>query len=193
MLFIELHLGVSAMSILGVIGKLDEVEGEEARFYAYIGLCVSSAAGIEHTLFQCFNSAAKLTEPDAVKKFYKDVRFQRKRELTDIAVRSIFTNPPITKIWNGIIEEIKDVCGPDGARNLVSHNPLSLDFFINKSDEDFAPIMELSVSQNQKLVTAGIRKPERHTLASLRTYSANLTGAYLRLIDFHHRYLANRQ
>ncbi|MBC7101673.1 MAG: hypothetical protein H5U13_00380 [Parvibaculum sp.] len=180
------------MWTFGILGKLDEIENETSRFYAYIGLCVSTSAGIEYYLFHCFRSASPLDENAAIKEFYKNVKFQRKRELADAAVRRIVSGTT-KKMWDEIIEEVQRLCGPDGARNLVSHNDVGVDLFLPKQGVEKPPHLEMSVQQNKYMVAAGLRDPKRTTLESLRLYAGGLSSVHLRLIDFYQTHLANRK
>lgn len=181
------------MWTFGILGKLDEIENETSRFYAYIGLCVSTSAGIEHYLFHCFRCASPLDYEAATKEFYKDVKFQRKRRLADAAVKNFVAGDSTRKMWDAIIGDVQRLCGPDGSRNLVSHNALGVDLFLSKSGDEAPAYLEMSVQQNKHMVAAGLRDPKRTTIESLRLYAGDLTSVHLRLIDFYQTYLANRK
>lgn len=183
----------------GILGKVDEIPDESMRFYALIGLCVSTAAAIEHHMYDCYLSTCGKSERDATKLFYKDVRFAHRRDLTNENVRATLANSTLLPVWDEIICQIQAVCGPDGARNLVSHNPLTRFHFIRKN-EDGSPRLQqgsalysdLAVNQNHNITAAGLRPPSNQTFQTLKSYAYDLCSAELRIADFHTRHLAIR-
>tara|TARA_R110002074_G_scaffold352997_1_gene524740 strand:- start:781 stop:1326 length:546 start_codon:yes stop_codon:yes gene_type:complete len=181
------------MWTFGILGRLDAVEDETTRFYAYIGLCVSTAAGIEQCLFYCFYQSSPLSYEPATAEFYKNVEFKRKRKLAAASVRSIFKDGSSRQTWDQLIYEVEQLCGPDGVRNLVSHNELGVDIFLPTNGDDEGPLLELSVSQNRHIISTGRRDPQRTNLESLRLYTADLTSLHLRMIEFHRVQLSNRK
>ncbi len=50
---------------IGILGKVDEIPDEGMRFYALIGLCVSTCAAIEQLLFQSYFKTCGLSAKDA--------------------------------------------------------------------------------------------------------------------------------
>lgn len=179
---------------LGIIGRLDEIADESARFYAFIGLCVSTASSIERSMFDCYFRSSGQTRSDAVAVFYRDVRFQRKREITDAAVRNRLQSPSAVARWSALHADVERCCGPNGGRNLVSHNPLAMHIYVGANDDgvpmqgsDFSA--EIAVMQNSDLVAAGDRPADKHTLMTLRLYAGDLLGLDSQLIEFR-RYLA---
>jgi hypothetical protein len=179
---------------LGVLGNVDDIDDPTMRFYALIGLCISTSAEIEHRLFDCYWAAvAGLDHKSAVEMFNKQLKFSYRRALAEQAVRAALTNPTALGIWDEIISEVQSVCGPDGARNLVGHNPLRYNVYEDRSGESAPFVIELAVNQNFNAVLAGKRRPEKHTFKTLRGYAYALLGAETRLLDFFQRYLSMRK
>lgn len=179
---------------LGILGKVDEVEDPTMRFYALIGLCISTSAEIEHRLFDCYwATVADLDHKSAVKLFHKQIKFSYRRDLTDQSVKDALSAPATLETWNKIIRELQSVCGPEGARNLVGHNPLSFNIYEDANDEAAPYFIELAVNQNFNAVLAGKRRPETQTFKTLRAYAYALLGAEMRLLDFFRRYLSVRK
>jgi hypothetical protein len=179
---------------LGILGKVDEVADPAMRFYTLIGLCISTSAEIEHRLFDCYRTTVSdLDHKAAAEVFYKYVKFSHRRDLADEAVRSAFTNSATLGVWDKVISEIQSVCGPDGARNLVGHNPLSYNIYKDKDDEGGDLVVELAVNQNFNAVIAGKRRPAKHTFKTLRAYAYALLGAEMRLLGFFQSYLSMRR
>ena len=184
----------------GVLGKVDAISDDGMRFYALVGLCVSTAAAIEHHLFDCFRSTSGKSQKRAAEEFYKNVFFDRKRKLANASVRAALINSSASlRIWDEIISEVQQVCGPDGARNLVSHNPLTKYIMIRRK-RDGSPDMidgsalyaELAVRQNLNVVLTGKRRPAKQTFSALKNYAYALCGGRARLAHFYQTYLAMR-
>lgn len=182
---------------LGILGKIKDIPDDNMRFYALIGISVSTAAEIEHNLFDCYYSTSGHTKKKAALNFYKKVNFSYKRDLADVAVRARLANLPILRVWDEIIGDIQTACGPDGARNLVSHNPLAAHVYVRRQ-EDGTPdlidgsalIVEMGVLQNHNLVMAGKRQPAKQTLESIYAYAYEILGVQLRLFEFCRNHLA---
>ncbi|NQV83701.1 MAG: hypothetical protein HQ494_07765 [Rhodospirillales bacterium] len=156
---------------LGIIGDIDEIKDEVVRFYSFTGYCVSTSAGIEHMLFQCYYAAGDIRKNDAVSKFYGSKNFtsyEAKRELADKAVRSSISNPGTIQSWNEIISEIDMVTGANGARNVLGHNPLSLSAYASEGDVDRPFSFELAVSRNSNEAVALNRSARTVNLKSVR-------------------------
>lgn len=183
---------------IGVLGKVDQISDEGMRFYALIGLCVSTGAAIEHLLFHCYRVTCGLDRKSAAENFYKYVQFKPRRDLADGAVQAALKDGPLLETWKDLLSEIQEVCGGDKARNLISHNPLELDVFVRlKPDgtpdfEDNSSLYtELAVNQSHGAVLGRGRRPDRHTAKSLREYAYAILGAELRLSEFYRSRLAH--
>jgi len=182
---------------LGIIGKVDKIVDDKMRFYAFIGLAISTAAAIEHGLFDCFDSATGGDKKANAQEFYKSTDFKHKRDLADKAVRARLTDRKTLETWNDIICELDSVCGRNSARNLVGHNPLITSFLVRRNDDGTPDLIggsavysEDSVRQNWNVVLAEKRKNAKHTLKTFRQYAYDICGAHMRLYEFHQRYLA---
>lgn len=178
---------------LGILGKIDDIADEAMRFYALIGLCVSTTGEIDRHMYRCYVNAGALPEKDAAEKYYRYVKFSYRRDLTDKAVRAFLKSPATRSRWDERISEVQSVCGPNGARNLIGHNPLVRQMRFRATTEQNLDVrFEFLVSQSSGAVLSGMRRPETHTLRSLKNYAYDLLGAETRLADFQQRHLPAR-
>ena len=182
---------------LGILGKIREIEDDSMKFYALIGLCVSTAAAIEHHLFDCFFATSGKHRTLAASEFYKGVQFKPKLDMADASVRAVLASPSVLKYWDEIVSEIRAHCGGEAARNLVSHNALAANVYIRKNsdgtpdlDGGSALYMELAVNQNFNQVLAGRRAPAKQTFDSLNKDVYGMLGAEHRVMEFHRANLA---
>lgn len=129
---------------------------------------------------------------DAVERFYKPPQFKNKRDLADTAVKTFFSNPHAIEIWNEIISEIDMVSDVKGARNILSHNPLSWDIYKNNGDVGAPFLFELAVSRNSNEAAAHKRPERKENNNSVRQEACALHKAYMRLFHFYDTYLKTR-
>jgi len=178
---------------LGIIGDIDKIEDEIVRFYSFIGYCVSTAAGIEHMLFNCYFSASDINREEAAKKFYGRPHYAEKRiKLANGAVEGLFSNSDSVGGWKEIISEIDNLSGAKGARNVLGHNPLSWDVYANDEDVDAPFLFELAVSRNSNEAAATNRLERKENLKSVREEACSIHGTYMRLFHFYDTYLKAR-
>jgi len=110
---------MASRSILPELAGLDE----RIAMYAVVGICVSEAAEIEWHLFECYFLASGLELEDAIKEFHRYVQFEHKRQVTNRAMRAFLAGPDLVA-WERVAKQVDAVCGANGARNLISHNPV---------------------------------------------------------------------
>jgi hypothetical protein len=188
---------VIAMLEFGILGKIGEIQDDSMKFYALIGLCVSTSAEIEHRLFDSFYATCGKKRKQAADEFYKGLNFEPKLKMADASVQAILADGETLKFWKEIISEVRDHCTGDTVRNLVSHNALALNLYIKTGADGVPDIekgsavrMELAVHRNSNVVLAGKRPPAKQTLEGLFKFVYAILDAELRLMDFYQRYLA---
>lgn len=177
---------------LGIIGHIDEIENEVVRFYSFIGYCVSTAAEIEHMLFNCYYAASDISKKESARQFYKSGKFLDKLAYANTAIQTLFSNAGAIKSWNEIFSEIDNLGGAKGARNVLGHNPLSWDIYVNDGDDNVPYLFELAVSRNSNEAAAKERPERKENLKSVREEACALNGANMRLWHFYDTHLKTR-
>ena len=175
------------MTQIGIVGDIDKIEDEAAKFYAFIGYVVSTSAGIEHLLFDCYYAASEQSKEEAAKEYYNTKPSEEQRQLANKAVQSLYAD---ASYWDKTFIEIDNLSGANGLRNVVSHSILSYQF-LDQGDDFY---IELAIGQNFNAANAMRKKrsTKRESLDSLRIYACDLHKAYLCLYDFYNRQLKTR-
>lgn len=183
--------GLSVMfSILDDIEALDD----GVAIYALVGLCISEAAEIEWFLFECYLKASGMELGDAIAVFYKFVKFAWKRDKADAALKAYLSGKRLAE-WNELLQQIQEVCGPDGARNLVGHNPPRYSIYaVDTGDsEKLLTADVIEVSQNENLVMAGLRPARTETRETLSGHARKLRAVHRDLMSFWHKLIVDSE
>lgn len=148
---------------------IDKTADFNVQFYAIIGAATSLAAELEHDLFGLYQEASGLGAEEAAGIFYRYVKFSHKRDRADEAMKAL--GPSATELdWAETLTMLNDVGGDGTARNLVGHNrPRQLAHLLVK-DDAVEVFVENYVEQNEHLVRAERRRPQRETYDSLMAY-----------------------
>jgi hypothetical protein len=181
---------LSARTHLPDIDAVRAVSAPDIRFYAIVGACVSLVSTVERSLFDCYAIASGKSDADCAAEFYKYVRYEHKRCVVDLAIRSNCSDPSILRRWDNLLNVVDNLLGPNGARNLVAHNVVDLRltlFFSEPSFEDLATEFEFSTSQNNLLVLLKRRAARTEDFESLAEYATRLKGLKLSLVRFSSR------
>jgi hypothetical protein len=146
---------------------IDQTADFNVRFYAIIGAATSLAAELEFDLFDLYQEASGLEGRAAAAIFHRYVKFSHKRDTVDRAMRE--TNA--TELdWSETLQMLNDVGGKGTARNLVGHNFPQQHIWTTLSNDVVDVFVENYVQQNEHLVLAERRAPQRETYESLRAY-----------------------
>lgn len=139
------------------------------QFYAIIGAATSLAAELEFDLFGLYQEASGLETHAAAEIFYKYVKFSHKRDAADQAMRAL--GPSATELdWSETLQMMNEVGGDGTARNLVGHNRPKQSVWVVRNGDRADVFAENYVEQNEHLVSAERRKPQRETYESLLAY-----------------------
>ena len=150
---------------------INETADFNVQFYAIIGAATSLAAELEQELFVAYLAASGLADQDAAQVFYAKVQFGHKRDVTDAAVRAALETFALDLDWTGMLEELNDLCGEGTARNLIGHNRARQEIIIQLSEGDSANVYVANyVEQNEHMVAAKRRQPQKETYGSLFDY-----------------------
>ncbi len=148
---------------------IGETADFNVQFYAIIGAATSLAAELEFDLFGLYQEASGLEPQAAAQIFYRYVKFSHKRDTTDEAMRAL--GPRATELdWSETLQMLNDVGGDGTARNLIGHNRPKQDVRVVLNGDAAEVFVENFVEQNEYLVSAARRAPQRETYSSLMAY-----------------------
>jgi hypothetical protein len=168
------------------LAAIKGVDDLEVRFYAMIGACISLVAAVEHDLFDLYVDASGFSALEAAPVFYRYVKFSHKRDTADGAITAALAGHSLLKKWESLLEDVQALVGDGAPRNLLGHNGVSTDLFVQAApDGESADVFErFTVNQNANIVLAGMRPARTETISTLEIYAQRLITLRLRLTRF---------
>ncbi|MBU2167890.1 MAG: hypothetical protein KKF88_08640 [Alphaproteobacteria bacterium] len=156
-----------------------EMEDSTLQFYALTGATVSLGAILDECLFWMFRDALQKDKSLAEALYYAHRNVGGRRDATDAAIKSVTDDPEILARWANILADLVLLTGGSGARNLVSHNPVSETMVISEIDmEKKAMTAWLTPLVSQR--TPG-QRPKTETFSTLLAYAGNQLRMFDRL------------
>lgn len=161
----------------------------EVRLYALNGVASTFASSIEDAMFWCYVAASGRPTLVAADEFYRHVRFSWKQPLVNEAVQKKLASTPGYDRWTGLNRRLQKLLGHDeNNRNLVSHNPVALHFYVvnplSLSVKGTTVVVQPKVSQSSIQVRRGKRKPRTVGVPEMADYCRDLSELYLDLENF---------
>lgn len=171
--------------------SINTIRNPAIKLYALIGYCVSTAAEIEHELFECFRIAKGISVAEASAIFFKAPSHEYRLRVSDDALQQFASAAQLVE-WTRLHGHLGEQLGPAGARNLVAHNPARGGVYVSHPETTLDRLGEnepvvmvmMEVSQHYGLVELGRRKENTETIESLSSYANLLTHLNAQLSDF---------
>lgn len=164
------------------------MEDRHLRFYAIMGASISFGSLLDQYLYRVFNTALQRGPDLSATLYYAHRNVGGRRDAADAAVRAVCLYPALSARWEAILADLTALTGNKGARNLVSHNPVSQRVIVSLGG---GGVSELPIIRQ----TVPGQSAKEETFDSLLAYAGNQLRMMDRLGDFTgdlHKWLAEQ-